>query len=587
MEGSAMRMVRTDTARSACFPLLLVLAASFETASAQQCSIERLSVSPTGIGGNGFSSRSTISGNGQLVAFGSNADNLVPGDVNSDADIFLRDRTAGTTTLVSRPTAGGQANGGSGIPAISSDGRFVAFRSVATNLDPADGDPKPDIYRHDRVTGETVLVSHRLVPGTHPDGAFMSSISQDGRFVAFDCWDDNLVPGDLNGTIDIYVRDMQTGVMELISVGNQGELGDSFSDAPSISWDGRYVGFASSASNWFPGNAQKRPHVYVRDRVLGTTTLVSYSPSGTYGPVGRGFGPSISGDGSRMAFMYWGADIQPSIFNGHTWTGAQVFVRDLLDGSLTYVGYSVKGGVSAHECRYPTLSSDGRFVAWDSLSDDLTVTQGHGNENIFHRDLETGVTVLVSRGMGGTKPDGYSVHSSISADGRTIAFASQAGNLVPGDSGLIVDIFVRECDVASPAVYCVAKQGASGCKPVMSFLSLPSATAGSGFLLWADGLVGAQLALVLYSTRPAYARALGSGVLCLQAPVHRTPALATGGTPIACDGSIAFDMNAWIASGIDPTLQAGSPAYAQVWCRDPADPFGGVLSDAVAFLIEP
>lgn len=569
--------------------LAAFVAAAADLAEGQQCATEWLSVSPTGAGGTAHSDRPSISADGRWVSFGSNASNLVVGDVNQTTDVFLRDRTTGVTVLVSRTSTGIQANGGSGLNSISADGRFVAFKSTSTNLDPADTDPKPDIYRHDRITGETVLVSTRLLPGTHPDGTWQTpSISENGRFVAFDCWDDNLVPGDQNGgALDVYLRDMQTGVMELISVGNQGELGDDISDTPSISWDGRFVAFASMTSNWFVGNAQKAPHAYVRDRVLGTTTLVSYAPSGTYGPMGGGFNPSISGDGTKVAFDYIGPDIQPPLFNGHTWPGAQVFVRDLIDGSLTYVGYDVTGGVSAHECRYPRLSYDGRFVAWESLSDDLTVTPGHINQNIFHRDLQTGVTVLVSRGMGGTKPDSYSVSPSISADGRTVAYASQASNLVPGDSGLVIDIFVRECDVASPAVYCAAKLSASGCEPAMSFLGTPSASAGTGFRLCAEELVSGQPALILYSARPAYQRALGSGVLCLAAPVTRTPPVTSGGGASACDGTLDFDMNAWIASGVDPALGAGETGYAQVWCRDPLDPFQGTLSDAVAFLIGP
>jgi Tol biopolymer transport system component len=568
--------------------LALALSLPVGTLRAQGCSTERLSTTPAGAGGNGGSSWPAISADGQVIAFGSEASNLVAGDTNFLADVFARDRSTGTTTLVSRPTSGGQANGWSGLPAISASGRFVAFRSVATNLDPADASPKPDIYRHDRLTGETVLVSHRILPGTHPDGTYQRpSVSYDGRFVAFDCWDDNLVPGDQNGTIDVYVRDMLLGTTELVSVGNQGELGNEVSDTQSISWDGRYVAFASRAGNWFPGNAQQAPHVYVRDRLLKTTTLVSYAESGTYGPIGGGGEPAISGDGTRVAFIYNTPDILPSLFDGHTWPGFQLFVRNLLDGKLTYIGYAIDGGVSQHECRFPMLSYDGRHIAWESLSDDLVVTPGHGNENIFHRDLETGVTVLVSRGMGGAKPNGYSLRASISADGRTIAFGSGANNLVPGDTGPAFDIFVRECDVASPTVYCTAKTGASGCTPAVAFSGSPSATAGSGFLVCADSLVGAQSAMLVYATSPAYTRALVTGVMCLQSPLSRTPALATGGTAGACDGSFDFDMNAWVASGVDPALAAGQAAYAQVWARDPLDLSGGILSEAVAFLVGP
>jgi Tol biopolymer transport system component len=564
---------------------LFALFATVETVTAQQCSVELMSVSPTAGGGNGESGRTGISADGLVVAFGSNADNLVPGDGNANADIFVRDRTTSTTALISCSTAGGQANGASGFPRVSGDGRFVVFRSWATNLDPADIDPKPDIYRHDRVTGETVLVSHHLVPATHPEGAWQSSISYDGRFVAFDCWDDNLVPGDVNGMSDVYLRDMQTGVMELVSVGNQGEIGSMGSDTPSISWDGRYVSFASRATNWFAGNPHFFPHIYVRDRVLGTTTLVSYSPSGSYGPVGGGFQPSISGNGAKVAFMYLGPDLMPSLFT-HQWRGAQVYIRDLVSGELTYIGYSFKGGLSGHESHDPMLSYDGRFVAWDSYSKDLILTNGPGAQ-VFHRDLETGVTVLVGKGMGGAQPDGFSADAAISGDGRTVVFCSQASNLVPGSTGGTVNIFVRECDVASPTVYCKAKVGVSGCEPDIGFQGKPSATAGSGFLIRADQLVGAQPSFVLYSTRPAYVTSGFTVLLCLAKPANRTPPISSAGTAGICDGTIAFDMNAWIASGIDPTLQAGSPAYSQVWCRDPAGPVSGTLSDAVAFLIGP
>ncbi|HNP16145.1 MAG TPA: hypothetical protein PKI99_06765, partial [Terrimesophilobacter sp.] len=473
-------------------PLLqaLVLTCSAGSIAAQQCSIEMLSVSPSGATANAHCAKPSLSADGRWVSFGSNASNLVPGDVNQAADVFLTDRSTGLTILVSRSTLGQQANGGSGISGISPDGRYVAFRSAATNLDPADTDPKPDIYRFDRLTGETVLVSYKIYPPTYPLGTpDRPSMSEDGRYVAFSSWED-LITADTNGVLDAYVRDMVTGTMELISVGNLGEGGNDVSDTPTISWDGRYVAFSSRTNNWFGGNPMKNPHVYVRDRVLGTTTLVSYAPSGTYGLIGGGFDASISGDGTKVAFMYLGPDLMPSLFPNGTWRGAQVYVRDLVTGNLSYVGYSIGGTLSNFECRFPQLSYDGRFVAWESLASNLTLTEGHGAQDIFHRDLSTGVTTLVSTGMNGAKPTGYSVQPNISADGRTIAFASQADNLVPGDTGLIVDIFVRECGVASPTIYCSAKTGASGCTPQVGFSGSPNASTGGGFLICGDGLVG-------------------------------------------------------------------------------------------------
>ncbi len=554
--------------------------------SAQACLMERSSTTASDVGGNGYSRVPALSWDGRFVAFSSEASNLVPNDANGQLDVFVHDRTTSSMELVSVSSSGVQANDWSSLPCIPSDGRYVTFRSAASNLDPADTSSGPDIYLHDRLNGKTVLVSHRLAPGTSPYGAWISSVSQDGRFVAFDCFDDNLVPGDLNGWADVYVRDMQTGSMELVSVGNQGELGDEASAEPSISGDGRYVAFTSRAGNWFPGNPNKYPHVYVRDRLLDQTILVSHAPSGGYGPIGGGGTPSISADGNKVAFLYLGPDIFPPLF-GHYWAGLEVFVRNLTTDELVPVSMTFFGQISFNDSRSPKLSGDGRYVAWESYSPNLVPHPGDLNQDIFWRDLETGVTVLVSRGLNGAKPNGWSVDPAVSHDGRTVAFASQASNLVPGDSGLIVDIFVKSCDVTSPTVYCQGTQGASGCAPVISFQGQPSASAGSGFLLCGDQLVGGQTALVLYSTSGSEAHRLLGGYLCMELPARRASQMPTNGASMACDGSIAFDMNAWIAGGTDPLLVAGAAGYSQVWCRDPADPLGGVLSDAVAFLIEP
>lgn len=563
------------------------MAALAQVGEGQSCQMERVSVTPLGLGGSGYSMAPSVSYDGRFVSFGSHASNLVPGDTNGLPDIFVVDRTSGQVKRANVTGSGVQDNGGAGLSWLSGDGRYVAFRSFATNLDPLDTDPSPDIYLHDLQTGQTVLVSQRFGPGSGPDGCIVSSVSNDGRYVAFDCNDDNILPNDPCPYTDVYVKDMLTGVVETISVGNQGEPSDGDSGYAAISADGRFVAFHSAATNWFSGNVNRNYNAYVRDRVLGTTTLVSHNVFGHCSTRAGGVNPSISADGRRVAFQGWGQWLMPWLGGGML-TVWQVYLKDLEDGSMRYVSFDFQGGLPDHESTVPQLSGNGRFIAWESWASDLAPTPNHGMQDIFLHDLETGTTIQISRGMSGEAANDYSVTPAIDFDGTVVAFASRASNLVPGDVGQIVDVFVRECDVASPAVYCYAPPGVSGCSPAMSFQGTPSATAGSGFLLEGQGLVGGEVALLLYGTRSDEARPALGGWLCLSGRPHRTPPQPTGGTlPVACDGTWSMDMNAWIAGGFDPDLVAGTATYAQLWCRDSADPDGGVLSDAVAFVIGP
>jgi Tol biopolymer transport system component len=279
------------------------------------------------------------------VTFWSWTYNLVPGDTNGWADIFVRDRQNGSTERVSVDSAGNQGNSGSYDPAISPDGRHVAFRSLASNLVPGDTNNScdndydgvyaencNDVFVHDRQTGATQLVSVDTTGNQGNRESGFPAVSSDGRYVAFESRASNLVPGDTNwcgaggpGTCnDIFVYDRQTGNTERASVNSAGNEGNSASYIPDISADGRYVGFFSSASNLAPGGAAQE--AYVRDRQTGTTVRVSVDSAGSEGNNSSAY-PAISADGRYVTFLSFASNLVPADTNGVS----DVFVRDVGD----------------------------------------------------------------------------------------------------------------------------------------------------------------------------------------------------------------------------------------------------------------
>jgi len=222
--------------------------------AAQTLQVERVSVASDGTQANFFSQEPSISADGRFVAYLSAATNLVPGDTNSPfvADVFVFDRQTSTTELVSVASDGTQANGTQLNPSISADGLFVTYVSEASNLVPGDTNRVPDVFVFDRQTKTTERVSVAS-DGTQANSAHRSpSISADGRFVTYSSLASNLVPGDTNGTLDIFLFDRQTGATERVSVASDGTEGNSSSNQPSISADGRFVSYQDAASNLVP-----------------------------------------------------------------------------------------------------------------------------------------------------------------------------------------------------------------------------------------------------------------------------------------------------------------------------------------------
>jgi Tol biopolymer transport system component len=282
----------------------------------------RVSVSSAGAEGNNWSYYPSISADGRFVAFSSDASNLVAGDGNGTSDVFVRDRATGKTRRVSVSSAGAEGNNASYDPSISADGRFVAFHSDASNLVAGDGNGTSDVFVRDRATGKTRRVSVSSAGAEGNGDSYASSISADGRFVAFHSNASNLVAGDGNGTSDIFVHDRATGKTRRVSVSSAGAQGNGASYNPSISADGRFVAFHSNASNLVAGDGNGTTDVFVHDRATGKTRRVSVSSAGAEGN-GASYNPSISADGRFVAFESSASNLVAGDGNGTS----DIFVR--------------------------------------------------------------------------------------------------------------------------------------------------------------------------------------------------------------------------------------------------------------------
>ncbi len=399
----------------------------------------RVSVATSGTESDAQSARPAMSANGRYVAFQSEASSLVPGDTNHWCDAFVHDRWTGRTRRVSVATDGSQGNWDSDKPSVSADGRYVAFHSLANNLVPEDTSPYSDIFVRDRQTGQTTRVSVAS-DGTQADGySDEPSISGDGRYVAFSSGALNLAPGDTNSAWDVFVHDRQTGQTTRVSVASDGTQSSNGGGHPSITADGRYVAFHSYANDLVPGDTNGTWDVFVHDCVTGQTTWASVASDGTQGKM-RSVNPSISTDGRYVVFESRARNLVP----GDTNWALDVFVHDRQTGETTRVSIASNGTQGNGDSWLGSTSADGRYVAFGSRASNLVPGDTNGKCDVFVHDRQTGVTALVSAANDGVQGDGESDWPSVSGDGRFVAFHSLASNLVSGDTNGEPDIFVRQ-----------------------------------------------------------------------------------------------------------------------------------------------
>jgi Tol biopolymer transport system component len=530
-----------------------------------------------------------MSADGQHVSFDGPSTNLVTGDTNGFYDVFLYDRTTATVERVSVASGGTQANGPSFVSSTSSDGRYVAFESEATNLVAIDanGNDK-DVFVRDRQSGTTSIVSVSSGGTQGDDQSRAPTITPDGRYVAFWSFATNLVAGDTNGRGDIFVRDRQNGTTDIASVATGGILeNNSALYPPAISADGRYVAFLSYATNLVAGDTNGSIDVFVHDRQNGTTERVSVDSSGAQGNADCYAPLAISADGRYVAF----ASDASNLVAGDTNNSTDVFLRDRQNGTTVRVSVGAGGAQANSGGSSPAISADGRYVAFSSDSTNLVAGDTNGTTDVFLRDRLAGTTERVSLANNGSQGNGGSSAPSISSDGRVVAFESGAANLVPNDANGTGDVFLRDRGTTSAfAAFCAGDGTLAPCpcgnSGAVAHGCENSSTTG-GALLTASGvasLFADTVSLTSSGEKPTATSVLLQGTLAI-APIHYGDGLrcvggtlkrlyshnAAGGIVTMPQGTDLPISAASAAKG--DVITAGSTRCYQIYYRDPSTTF--------------
>lgn len=513
------------------------------------------SVSSASVSGNGNSFSAAISADGRFVLFTSQATNLTPGDPDSVEDAYLRDMLTGMTEMVSVNSNEEHATRRSLANAISADGRYASFESIAGNLMPGDMDNDSDIFVRDRLNGTTTpaSVSSAGVPGNADSE--VSMLSGDGRYVAFRSLASNLVLGDTNNEWDVFVHDLQTGVTERVNVGPGGAQAHGSSYVTSMSFDGRYVLFSSLASDLVPNDTNNERDIFVHDRQVGVTTRISVDSTGIQ-TNGDSHARFLSADGRFATFASVGTNLVPGDTNGVQ----DVFVHELATGITTRASLTSTGGEANQSCWSNGISADGRFVSLESSATNL-VPGDVGFSDVFLRDRWTGQTTRVSLTHNGSAPGSHSFGGAISADGRHVAFQSDAGNVVPGNPGGVSDVYVRERGAASAFTSLCPGDSVSTC-PCGNAGSLgrgcQNSAATGGALLTASGSASLSADSVQLSTSGELPSALS---IVLQGNTL-IPAVGFGDGLRCAGGNLKRLYVGNASSGALTVPQGGDPAVA-------------------------
>jgi Tol biopolymer transport system component len=569
----------------------LTAVAARSSAAAQATNTVLVTATPTGDQSTGIVvDKGAATPDARYVAFGASDSDLLPGDTNGLQDVFVRDLETSTTERI-EALGGAQPNGQSHSPVISDDGRYVAFTSEASNLVTGDLNSKVDVFRYDRWTGQMVLVSTSS-SGAQGDGHSSlrvdRSMSGDGRYIVFESTSTSFsgTPGNIQ---HIWRKDLSTGALMGVSASLQGVPGNDGSSDSVLSRDGRFCAFSSLADNLVPGDTNGVSDIFVRDLVTGVVVRASVGSNGVQANASSGdVYLTMSRDGRYVLFASEATNLVPGDTNGVR----DSFRRDLVTAQTTRVSVgtgSIQGDGAAEH--YLELSEDGRFALFWSeatnLVPPLTVSSAY---RTYRRDIDGDATTLVAGNEADPLSAWPTFHPAAMVDGNRAVYAGLGDDIIPGiPSNGFYQLYLRDLDLCdTPVVYCVAKPNSKGCLPAIGWTGSPSLTTGGNLRIQASQVLSSTLGLLFYGEGQAFYPFFG-GVGCVTLPFTRTTVQNSGGSAggVDCSGAFTFDFTAYALSGIDPTLIPGQRVCAQYWYRDVASTFGSGLTNAIDWILCP
>ena len=516
-------------------------------------------------------------------------DELVAGDTNGYADIVEHDLATGVNSIVVHALGGGATNEGSIGTSMTSGGNRLVFASSASNLVAGDTNGKADVFVVERSSGIVTRASVGIGGVEATDHSTGGDASDDGRFVVFYSDADNLVPGSASPHRQAFLRDTLLGTTELVSVSLSGVAGNSAIVARvHVSDDGRYVVFVSHATDLVTGDTNGWPDIFLRDRVAGTTTRLNVGPGGVECD-GLVLEVRISADTQRVVFEGYATTLVPGTDGLN-----EVYLLDRPSGMLSVISVGPGGLGNDSGGGQPRISNDGRWVAfWSGAHLDPSIPPWSGADAYLY-DVQTGQARQISRSTSGSPGflppfTGATMDiQCVASGGSLVTFNTNRLGLVAGDTNEDdVDVFLWDGLSTCPPIegYCGGKPNSWSCIPSMTSSGEPHVGGPSdAFFLATSEFMHSEKGLILWSTTAA-ATPFSGGTLCLGAPIVRTPVQHSGGTGQgACsDGTFSFHFSrAYMAArGIVP----GQTLHAQAYGRDTGlpPPFPTGLSNGIRF----
>lgn len=412
---------------------------------------ERVNLTSSGGQSVGEALEPNISQDGRFVSFMTSSSDIVANDTNNKTDIFVRDRKLGTTVRANLTSAGGELSWVVSGYKMSANGRFIIFSSSGSGIVPGDTNGKQDMFLRDLKNNTTEMVSLASTGALPNDSTRdVADISADGRYVVFSSYATNLVPNDVNSNQDVFIRDRKLGTTTMLSKSDGGTLGNDFSTNASISCDGSYVTFISGASNLVNNDTNGKVDVFLVDRVADNS--VSNLTVNANGDSWLGGYADISCNGETVVF---GSEASNLVVND-TNNARDLFVYNMIDGTFERVNVDPAGNETVYipnpnngvrPVSTNSLDYSGRYVVFSGLTTTFVSGDTNSANDIFLRDLRDGTTQIISKRNTTTQTNAGSSNPAVSLDGREVIFDSLDTGYVSGDTNSVQDIFVSKTGI--------------------------------------------------------------------------------------------------------------------------------------------